>query len=197
MKKIINKNTMLGLIVGIIISGVSVYAITYEAKDISFTPKNNEWKKEGITDVNEALNYLYNNKFGSLTFMDVFHSESMGARIAHRQTMLELSKGKYIVLVMKNRGFSTDSNESTSNLLSNVDLLSNDSDLSIVQITSRDFKTSATTKWNNYYSTSSVITSLYYVEVFSNVVTIYSEINEIADSNIAQGVSIQAIKINN
>ena len=68
MKKVINKNTIFTFILGIIISGVTVYAVTYNANQINFTPTNNNWKKQdgtNITNVQDALNSLYDNKKSS------------------------------------------------------------------------------------------------------------------------------------
>ena len=63
MKKIFNKNTVLGLIVGIIISGVTVYAVTYNANQITYKD----------TTVEQALDYLYskkNYKSGEIFLLD-------------------------------------------------------------------------------------------------------------------------------
>ena len=59
MKKIINKNTILGLIVGIIVSGVTAYAVSTAATDITFKAKNKNWKVGNVAD---ALDSLYISK---------------------------------------------------------------------------------------------------------------------------------------
>ena len=59
MKKVINKNTILGLVVGIIISGVTVYAVSTAATDITFKAKNKNWKVENVAD---ALDSIYISK---------------------------------------------------------------------------------------------------------------------------------------
>lgn len=56
MKKIINSLFM--FILGGIIFGSIVYATTYYAKDISYEPTDASW---GVTNVNDALNSLYEN----------------------------------------------------------------------------------------------------------------------------------------
>lgn len=56
-QKILNKNFVLGIFAGgFIFSGVVFAASSYLAKDISFTPKNKDWK---ATNVEEAINDLY------------------------------------------------------------------------------------------------------------------------------------------
>lgn len=59
MKKIINKNTIFSFILGIIISGVTVYAVSNVAKDITFKANNTEWKVGNVAD---ALDSLYISK---------------------------------------------------------------------------------------------------------------------------------------
>ena len=56
MKKIINKNTILAFILGLIISGITVYAVNYNANQIDFEPTNKEWN---VTKVDKALDDLY------------------------------------------------------------------------------------------------------------------------------------------
>lgn len=59
MKKIINRNTIFTFILGIIISGVTVYAVSNAAKDITFKANNTEWKVGNVAD---ALDSLYISK---------------------------------------------------------------------------------------------------------------------------------------
>lgn len=84
MKKFIKNNLKIFLtiiITAIIIGSVSVYAASqYFARDISFTPTNENFKKENgetINNVEDALNTLYNNKF-DLTKLSIvaFNSSS-------------------------------------------------------------------------------------------------------------------------
>ena len=55
MKRII-KNNLLGFILGIIISGVTAYAVSNAAKDITFKAGNTNWKVGNVAD---ALDSLY------------------------------------------------------------------------------------------------------------------------------------------
>ena len=58
MKRII-KNNLFGFILGGIIFGGLVYAANYMASDVTYKPKNKEWK---VSNVNEAINDLYNSR---------------------------------------------------------------------------------------------------------------------------------------
>ena len=49
MKKLIQKNTIFTFILGLLISGVTVYAVTYEAKDINY--KTNVSVKDALDDL--------------------------------------------------------------------------------------------------------------------------------------------------
>ena len=66
MKKIINKNTILGLIVGIIISGVTVYAVEtkYKAEDVKYKETTVKAALDDLYSKNnkeEVYNKLFNN----------------------------------------------------------------------------------------------------------------------------------------
>lgn len=92
------KRLILGIIIGSILSGTIVYAVTYNAKQINFIPLNTEWKNEGITTVDGALNYLYENKDVKLSFVD--SGSSIGSSISSERTITkELDVGKYIIIL--------------------------------------------------------------------------------------------------
>ena len=96
MKKVINKNTILGLVVGIIISGVTVYAVEtkYKADNIQY--------KE--TTVKAALDYLYSNNLIERNIENVLFSESYGTQDMNRSVSLDLTKGKYLVVANTSEG---------------------------------------------------------------------------------------------
>ena len=66
MKKIINKNKIFGFIIGLIVCGVTVYAVSNAAKDITFKASNTNWTVGNVAD---ALDSLYisrtNNDFST------------------------------------------------------------------------------------------------------------------------------------
>lgn len=64
MKKFLKNNIklFLGIFIGIICSGITVYAASYLAKDIAFVPSDKNWE---VSSVEEAINDLYNTKCDS------------------------------------------------------------------------------------------------------------------------------------
>ena len=98
MKRVI-KNNLLGFILGAIIFGsIGVYASSYIAKDISFTPKDSAWKKsngEDITTVKDALDDLYENRSNIELFTNLvsFSSSSNGNQLV---SLENLNKGNYV-----------------------------------------------------------------------------------------------------
>lgn len=58
MRNLINKKIIFGILIGIILTSSTVYAINYVAKDILFEPSNDNWNVDNVED---ALNDLYLN----------------------------------------------------------------------------------------------------------------------------------------
>ena len=57
MKKIINKNTLFGIIIGIILCSGIVYGVNlYKSEDISYEPTDASWE---VSNVNDAIDSLY------------------------------------------------------------------------------------------------------------------------------------------
>jgi len=59
MKKIIQSRMFLVIICGIIFTSIGVYAVNYMASDVTYKPKNKEWK---VSNVNDAIDSLYNSR---------------------------------------------------------------------------------------------------------------------------------------
>ena len=86
MKKII-KNNVLGFILGaIIFSGITVYATSYLAKDVTYKD----------TNVETALNDLYDNLSNIDGTEKYYNSVYSSIRYATNSVTLEVPKGKYI-----------------------------------------------------------------------------------------------------
>lgn len=93
--KFLKKNIRLfiGIIIGMLITGGVVYAVT-SASDIGYTRTGTN-----ITNVQEALNDLYS-KTNNLTFGNAIHSETLSnLPDTTRTQQLEITKGKYLVIV--------------------------------------------------------------------------------------------------
>ena len=61
MKKLLKSRLFFFILGAVIFSTVSVFAYSYLAGDIGFTPTDTSWKKQGggdITNVEEALNRI-------------------------------------------------------------------------------------------------------------------------------------------
>ena len=59
MKKLINKDRIFSFLLGVILCGGIVYAANYMASDVTYKPKNKEWK---VSNVNDAIDSLYNSR---------------------------------------------------------------------------------------------------------------------------------------
>ena len=53
-----NIKLIIGIVIGILLSGITVYAATYISKDITFSPSDENWN---VNNVEDALNELYQN----------------------------------------------------------------------------------------------------------------------------------------
>ncbi len=105
MKKIINKNNLMSLILGALIfstiTGVAAYSIF--AGDIGYTPQDASWKKsngENITNVKDAIDELYSSSGQSIVNkidFSTFKTHYMGNRQSGNKLSISLTKGDYIV----------------------------------------------------------------------------------------------------
>lgn len=93
-----NKKLFLGLVIGFIFSGVTVYAATQcLATDITFIPNNSEWN---VSNVNEALNYLYieeNKEIFEKLDLNVTANGYAGDKLLGMSTSVDLDKGNYLI----------------------------------------------------------------------------------------------------
>ena len=64
MKKIFKSRIFSFILGAVIFSGISVCAYSLSSNDISFTPENSNWQ---VSNVEEAVNDLYGNRYGDLT----------------------------------------------------------------------------------------------------------------------------------
>lgn len=95
MKRIIKSRIFLVIVTAIICTSIGVYAASYAANDVSFTPKNTNWKKEdgtNITNVKDALDDLYSNRPSSNDFVN---AEWKFPYIGGEQEFVVPTSGKY------------------------------------------------------------------------------------------------------
>lgn len=72
-----NIKLIIGIIIGVLLSGITVYAATYLSKDATFSPSDENWN---VNNVEDALNELYQN-VNSITNNDEFYLQSLHADI--------------------------------------------------------------------------------------------------------------------
>ena len=92
--KIISKRDVFFLIIGIIIAGsIGVFAYSYKASDISYTPKDKDWN---VKTVQEAITDLYENKTDP-TLVYSYYPESYNDYQLSKSVNLE--SGKYLLII--------------------------------------------------------------------------------------------------
>lgn len=93
-----NIKFFIGIMVGILLSGITVYAAySYLASDITFTPSNIEWD---VNNVNDALDYLYNEENKNILNkldLDVTANAYAGSKTMGMSTSIDLEKGNYLI----------------------------------------------------------------------------------------------------
>lgn len=127
MKKFMKRNikVIVAVIITTLIVGTgTVYATySYLASNISFTPTDSSWE---VTNVEDALNDLYDKtydiNFDDFVFTD---SSSFSYRLPNRQTSIELTKGKYIIISNGVTGYAKSSKE-TNNISESAPTISHE-----------------------------------------------------------------------
>lgn len=193
------KKLILGIIIGSLLSGTIVYAVTYNAKQIDFIPSNNEWKNEGITTVDGALNYLYENK-GLSNISDRFGEPIYGSNAgnrAPRTATVKLNKGDYIVSAIDNAtGVNTNSQNSGFTNEGNLNLSCDDCDITSLSFIKHD-AWSTTKLWSSIFLDIEGKNEIYYIKIKKDE-TIVSLSNGFTSTSNDQssGVMLTAIPIN-
>jgi len=96
-----NFKLFIGIIIGALLSGVTVYAAsTYLSKDVTFTPTNSEWN---VSNVEEALNDLYSNSNGisDLTPYKSLTSDYGCNKCTINASITDVEKGTYIMEIYR------------------------------------------------------------------------------------------------
>ena len=98
MKKFIRNNIFGFILGGLIFGGIGIYAVSYYAKDVTYTPGDKTWE---VSNVEEALNSLYENKSSSsnLTYITeaikvIYNNSTVSSTIT---TTKEIKKGIIVV----------------------------------------------------------------------------------------------------
>lgn len=191
-----NIKIITAFIMGMIISGFTVYAVTISSVNVEY-----DNSKSGLTsnNVEEAINELYgsaSNKMAINTFGNALYAESMGARIANRSTSLQLSRGRYIVTASHETGSAITSRSASSSIAGEV-LNLNCNSCNKLLISGRHKNATATAQaYSGYYLSANNIILNYFIEVLSDSDTISISYNVSANNKIGQSIALQAIPIN-
>lgn len=98
MKKVI-KNPLFTFILGIVITSsiAGVVAMSYNAKDVGYTPSDSTWNVNNVEDAIKSLKQV--EKEGRIDFNNLSVSKNavVGTKIANRTTSLQLDPGKYLI----------------------------------------------------------------------------------------------------
>ena len=89
-----NLKIVIALVIGIIISGVTVYAVT--SSTVVFEPQNNSWNVDTVSD---ALNDLYNHTDPALTPVLLWTNPNPTSAFAAQTIEMDLSEYKYVIVV--------------------------------------------------------------------------------------------------
>lgn len=186
---------LLSFLLGVIISGVSVYAATqYLASDVVYND----------TTVESALDELYNrsiNKISLNIFGTPLYNQSMGNIIYNRNTSINLTKGKYIINALYGVAWSNyEPYQAIVEDSAYVTLSSTSGVIDFNKISGKIYKISGNSQFetDKAYDVNYLESSIYYVDVTSDEATInlaYLRSNY-TDNVQAQTVALQAIPIN-
>ena len=190
MKKIINKNTIFGFIIGLIVCGVTVYAATnYMASQITYG--NN-----GKATVEAALDDLYTKANKQISFTKYDFSDSYGDQTTSRSTQLDLQKGKYIVFVEQHRSWINPSATSVSRNTTTQIGITCTNDCISQNISNYGYLNRSSGSSCAGYPRLNINNSIYYVQVGENGTTITTTWSLNNDNIATENIILTAIKVN-
>ena len=191
-----NKKIILGILIGILFSGVGVYAATtYLASDVTYTPSNKDWN---VDNVKNALDDLYSKNDDTISFGTPIQSSSQGPRIATRTTSITLNKGKYIVSAIISGSSMNSSSASSSDTTTKFEILCDSNSCNYISLSNFLSSASATTQLcsGGGYNNVNIVNSLYYIEILKDNTVLTgtkstSEWNAVTSSAILQAIPIK------
>lgn len=199
-----NFKVLIAIIITAIVSSsiTGVIAYNISARDITYTPSD---KNINIDNVESAINDLYTNsrKINDNLFKTALYASSQGDRSGKRSVSLQLSKGKYIVNVMKGTNWANSAeswpNLKTSefNLGANYESLncSNESNCTIKLLGKYWNRVRPSAMYSGAYQHYTALSHIYYIEVKTTAEDVSSYINEEASTIAGNSVTIMAIPI--
>lgn len=202
MKKLIKSRIFAFILGAVMFSGITgVVAYTLLANDIGFTPSDTTWKQsngEDITNVGEAIDELYNKVNKKIKFDTPLYDQNFGDLVSGRNSKLDLSKGKYLVLAIFGLGSGYNSPSFSANGNDNIFLNCNNCKKTKISGQYYEVVASSAITNTNVYSYGVVKTTLYYVEIDSDSDNVQIQWNDIQNNSyIGEIVALQAVKITN
>lgn len=184
-----NIKIITAFIMGMIISGFTVYAVTISSVNVEY-----DNSKSGLTsnNVEEAINELYGSaskKMAINTFGEAMYAESMGKKTNGRGTSLNLTKGKYIITASNEYAGGNTSITNTA-YYQDSGLNPSCSNCNIVFLSGRH----KNCKGNSHNSDDIIMN--FFVEVFGENDTFSIYYTTSNESSVAHAVGLQAIPIN-
>ncbi len=196
MKKII-KNPIFMFILGIILSGVTVYAVSYNANQIDFKPSNTDWN---VSKVDKALDYLYdkaNDKIVLNTFGTAIYETSQGDMINSRSVTKQLGEGKYLIAVNYGNSWWNTNSNSASGVTTTYPLICSSNNCDITLLSGYFNRIQPSTKTIDRYLYQHDFISVYYVVIKNNDDRISITVNDgWSSTNDGQYVTMTIIPIN-
>lgn len=194
-----NIKFILGVLVGILISGITVYAVNISSSNVEYDNTNSGLQSNNVEG---AINELYQGVSAKLpinTFNSALYKETLTTRTtAPTDTTLDLSKGKYIVVLVNNTLFTPSANNNRVESQS-IGLSCTSNNCIINLLSNRYFVKSGTSKYTtNNYIASNLWVSTYYIQINEETDVIHNYFAGSASTltTIPHIYSIQAIPIN-
>lgn len=190
------KKNILLIIIGIIIgSGLTgVIAYSYDAKSVGYVPKDNTWN---IDNVESAINDLYSSRNSTLSFASNDYSEYVGNRKSDNIVSKELTKGRYLVLLVNtNCTQPNEKNRRINNEIESIPIYCNNCTINKT-VAPRDISITTGTSYNSSaYLATNLNYGLFYVEIKDDTDTISYNSNDVTYSQQPSYIRMEVLKFN-
>lgn len=185
---------LLGLVIGSLLSGITVYAVTISSSNVLYDNTNSGIQS---TNVEDAIDELYKDASGKLalnTFGDPSYAENYG-NLQPRNNQITLNKGKY--LIIESIGHSSFYSNNVSVVRLNETNITC-ADCVVQKLSGKYYEIHAQNKYSgvNGYLTTECNTYLYYVDVLNDNVTISHSFGWGNYAHFPAYLYLQAIPIN-
>lgn len=183
---------ILGIVFGLTISGVTVFASSLLSKDINFTPTKKDWE---VTNVEEALTDLYKysreDTINKLDFTTTT-SESYGIRQTNRSTSLTVEAGNYIVVADQSTNYTSSTIKSS---ISSTSPLFNYTTGNCEKLGGKAINISGTTQFHTFYLINQLVQGIWKCNFTEKTTLTFTTISSLDETENGQTISAYAIKL--